>query len=238
MWVKICGNTNLEDAALAAELGADAVGFVFAASKRQVRAAQVAAITARLPAAVERVGVFDSHDAEEIAATAQAAGLTAVQLHGGFDEALLKRLAERFANDAQGIRIIQTLHWSVGGQTPNGARASATESSAELLADQMERVAAIGVADRVLIDSGVGVVSGGTGVAFDWAAALKLFAAAPSGVRLVVAGGLTPENVAQAIGQLAPWGVDVSSGVEASAGRKDPNRLARFIDHARVTSTA
>ena len=70
MWVKICGNTNLEDAALAAELGADAVGFVFAASPRQVTAAQVAAITPYLPARVERVGVFDSHDAEEIAGAA------------------------------------------------------------------------------------------------------------------------------------------------------------------------
>jgi phosphoribosylanthranilate isomerase len=89
MWVKICGNTNLKDAALAAELGADAVGFVFAASKRQVTAAQVAAITACLPAVVERVGVFDSQDAEVIATTAYAAGLTAVQLHGGFDEPLL-----------------------------------------------------------------------------------------------------------------------------------------------------
>ena len=89
MWVKICGNTNLEDAALAAELGADAVGFVFAASKRQVTAAQVAAITMHLPEEVERIGVFDSHDAGEIAAVAQEAGLTAVQLHGGLDEKLL-----------------------------------------------------------------------------------------------------------------------------------------------------
>ena len=95
MWVKICGNTNLEDAALAAKLGADAVGFVFAESKRQVTATQVAAITARLPAGVERVGVFYSHDAEEIAETVETAGLTAVQLHGGLDEVLLMRLSEQ-----------------------------------------------------------------------------------------------------------------------------------------------
>lgn len=229
MWVKICGNTNLKDAALAAELGADAVGFVFAASKRQVTAAQVAAITARLPAAVERVGVFDSRDAEAIATTAYAAGLTAVQLHGGFDEALLKRLAGRFANDAQGIRIIQTLHWSVGGHT---------ESPVELLVIQLERVAATGAVDRVLIDSRVGASAGGTGMAFNWAAARRLFAQAPSGVQLIVAGGLTLENVAEAIGELAPWGVDVSSGVEVSVGRKDPDRLALFINHARAASTA
>src|SRR5450631_152443 len=96
MWVKICGNTNLEDAALAAELGADAVGFVFAESKRQVTAAQVAAITPHLPEGVERVGVFYSRDVEEIAATVAEAGLTAVQLHGGLDEGLIDVLARKF----------------------------------------------------------------------------------------------------------------------------------------------
>src|ERR1017187_5258554 len=95
MWVKICGNTNLEDAAHAARLGADAVGFVFAASKRQVTAAQVGAITPHLPFGVERVGVFYSHEPEEIARVVSDAGLTAVQLHGGLDEPLLERLAER-----------------------------------------------------------------------------------------------------------------------------------------------
>ena len=213
MWVKICGNTNLEDAALAAELGADAVGFVFATSPRQVTAAQVAAITRELRGPVERVGVFDSRDAEEIARTAAEAGLTAVQLHGGLDEGLLERLAERFAG---GVKMIQVLHWTVGD-----------EASAEQLAEQMERVAGLGIADRVLIDSKVGAARGGTGVAFDWAAARGVFAAGrtgmrPDGVRLIVAGGLRAENVARAIEELGPWGVDVSSGVEASPGRKRP----------------
>ena len=92
MWIKICGNTNVEDARLAVELGADAVGFVFAESKRQVTAAQVGAITAQLPDGVERVGVFDSLGAEEIAGVADEAGLTAVQLQGGLDEELVERL--------------------------------------------------------------------------------------------------------------------------------------------------
>jgi phosphoribosylanthranilate isomerase len=224
MWVKICGNTNLEDAALAAELGADAVGFVFAAGRRQVTPAQVAAITPHLPDAVERVGIFDSHDAEEIAAIAQQAGLTAVQLHGGLDERLLKELGEGFAGT---VRVIQTLHWAVDGTAEENAS----------LARQIERVAALGIADRVLIDSKVGPASGGTGITFDWTRARAIFAAAQAGVPLIVAGGLTPENVAQAIAQLAPWGVDVSSGVEASPGRKDPARLARFIENARAAAT-
>jgi phosphoribosylanthranilate isomerase len=222
MWVKICGNTNLEDAALAVELGADAVGFVFAASLRQVTLEQVAAITRNLPAGAERVGVFDSHDPESIAEAATAAGLTTVQLHGGFDEELLQRLGRRLAG---GIRIIQTLHWPVGQESP-GAR----------IGGQMERILGLGITGRVLIDSKVGAAGGGTGVAFDWTAARGVFSSAPNGVQLILAGGLRPDTVSQAIGQLGPWGVDVSSGVEAAPGRKDPQRLRRFIENARAAA--
>jgi phosphoribosylanthranilate isomerase len=74
------------------------------------------------------------------------------------------------------------------------------------------------------------------GVTFDWAAARSLFASAPDGVHLIVAGGLNPRNVAYAIAQLQPWGVDVSSGIEASPGRKDPALLARFIENARTAA--
>ena len=223
MWVKICGNTNLEDAARAAELGADAVGFVFAPSPRQVTAAQVAAITPHLPENVERVGVFCSRDAEEIATAAEAAGLTAVQLHGGLDLGLIEQLRERLGTCFQ---IIQTLHWVVG-----------EDSAGERLAEEIARVAALGTVDRVLVDSKVGSATGGTGVAFDWSAARPVFASAPSGIPLIVAGGLKPENVADAITQLQPWGVDVSSGVETSLSRKDPARMARFITNAHGAKT-
>ena len=112
-WVKVCCNTTLEDALLAAELGADALGFVFAPSKRKVTPEQVGAITARLPAAIERVGVFQSVDPEtdaaEIAAAAAAAGLTGAQLHGRFSDALPGSLRAL----APGLELIQTLHWDV-----------------------------------------------------------------------------------------------------------------------------
>jgi phosphoribosylanthranilate isomerase len=222
MWVKICGNTNLEDAALAIELGADAVGFVFSASPRQVTAEQVAAITRCLPNAVERVGVFDSHDPEQIREVALAAGLTAVQLHGGFDEELLQRLGERFSGK---VGIIQTLHWPVGEESPVAR-----------LGSQIERIAGLRITNRVLIDSKVGATGGGTGVAFDWAAAKGIFASRGQAMHLVLAGGLKPDNVAKAIGELEPWGVDVSSGVEASPRHKDPLRLRRFIESARTTA--
>jgi phosphoribosylanthranilate isomerase len=225
MWVKICGNTNLEDSALAAKLGADALGFVFAESKRQVTPEQVAAITPHLPAGVERVGVFYSHDAQEIAQAATIAGLTTLQLHGGLDEQLIAELTRTFAGR---MRLIQTLHWIVeANNAASGAR----------LADQISRVAALGLIDRVLIDSKVGSAGGGTGVTYDWAAAKSIFASAPSSLSLIVAGGLRPDNVANAIAELAPWGVDVASGVEESPGRKSAEKLARFLENARGAET-
>jgi phosphoribosylanthranilate isomerase len=222
MWVKICANTNLEDAVLAAELGADAVGFVFAASKRQVTVPQVAAITSALPSGVERIGVFDSQDADEIAAAAAAARLSAVQLHRGYDEQLIDRLHQLLGLRAE---IIPTLHWA--------ADASESVETAERVGSDLERIAAAGVVRRVLIDSKVNGRSGGTGVAFDWQAARRVFSQAPGTLRLILAGGLRPENVSEAVLELSPSGVDVASGVEASVGRKDPARMADFIQTAR-----
>ena len=90
MWIKICGNTRLEDCLLAAELGADAVGFVFAEGKRTVTASQVAAITPHLPASLEKIGVFTSRDARrDHVGAGLGAGLTGVQLHGAYDPVLI-----------------------------------------------------------------------------------------------------------------------------------------------------
>jgi phosphoribosylanthranilate isomerase len=225
-WIKVCCNTTLEDALLAAELGADALGFVFAPSKRKVTPEQVAAITAQLPATVERVGVFQSVDPEtdaaEIAAAAATAGLTGAQLHGRFGDALPESLRALVPD----LQLIQTLHWDL--DRPEAAiRISA----------QLEGIAALGHVTRVLIDSKVGAATGGTGVSFDWFAARDVFAAAPSSLRLIVAGGLNPGNVARAVAQAGPWGVDVCSGVEASPGRKDPALMAKFIANARGAKT-
>lgn len=219
MWAKICGNTNLEDAQLAAELGADALGFVFAESKRRVTATQVAAITPHLPANVERVGVFYSRDAKEIASIVREAGLNAVQMHGGLDLELAGRLRDLLG---EAIGLIQTLHWTVGSD--NGAA----------LGRDLRIIASLGTTQRVLIDSRVGQAGGGTGVAFDWTAARDVIAENAGDLKVIVAGGLRPENVGEAIRQLKPWGVDVVSGVEASAGQKDPERLAAFLRIAKA----
>jgi phosphoribosylanthranilate isomerase len=230
MWIKICGNTNLDDAQMAAHLGADAVGFVFAPSVRQVTSAEVALITPHLPANIERVGIFpaataDDAGAEEIARAAQQAGLTAVQLHGGVSLPLLQRLHQLLAGR---IQIVQTVHWQVNGATDNGASVS----------HQLSEISEQGIAERVLIDSKVGLATGGTGVSFDWDAARSIFTHPIGELRLIVAGGLRPDNVAEAIRRLDPWGVDVSSGVEAMPRHKSPEKLAAFISNARKTNSA
>ena len=223
MWVKICGTTNLEDAKLATELGADALGFVFAESKRQVTSAEVAAITPHLASHVERVGVFYSRDAREIASVVREAGLTAVQLHGGLDTDLAARLRDLFGDR---LGLIQTLHWNIGG-----------DNSSEL-ADQLGRLRDTGLIDRVLIDSRLGQAAGGTGVSFDWEAARSVLEQSAGDLKVIVAGGLRPENVVDAICQLKPWGVDVVSGVEASPRKKAPAKLADFLRLARTAQSS
>jgi phosphoribosylanthranilate isomerase len=227
MWIKICANTNLEDAQLAAELGADAVGFVFAPSTRQITAAQVAHITPHLPEGLECVGVFPALKASEIARIAQEAGLTGVQLHGDFNPELIRQLDE--ISHGQ-IKLIQTLHW----QADTADTIANGDASAAVIADQLKQIAADGIIDRVLIDTKVGSSSnGGTGVPFDWNAARTTLAEAAAGLKLIIAGGLRQDNVSEAIRRLAPWGVDVAGGVEQSPGRKSPEKLAAFIRSAR-----
>jgi phosphoribosylanthranilate isomerase len=224
MWIKICANTNLDDAQLAAELGADAVGFVFAPSPRQVTAAEVARITPHLPEGLECVGVFPALEAQQIAGIAQECGLSTVQLHGGVSFELLRQLDEIFNGQ---VKLIQTVHWQV----------DADAASAAGVAQQLRQIAADGLAARVLIDAKVGPDLGGTGVSFDWDAARATLAEAGAGLKLIVAGGLRQENVADAIRRLQPWGVDVASGVEQSPGRKSPEKLAAFIRAARNSDT-
>jgi phosphoribosylanthranilate isomerase len=217
-WVKICGNTSLSDARLAVEYGADALGFVFAESKRRVTPEHVGTITPHLPEGVERVGVFYSRDAAEIASISEQAGLTAAQLHGGLDLSLIEELRHRLG---EGFGLIQTLHWIVGSD------------SGQRLKQELEELSGSGIVDRVLVDSKIGTVGGGTGVAFDWKAARSILQHAPSGLRIIAAGGLRPENVGEAIRELSPWGVDVASGVEAAPGQKDPEKLRTFVDAAK-----
>lgn len=234
MWIKICANTNLDDALLSVELGADALGFVFAPSTRKVTAEQVAAITSRLPATVEKIGVFSTQDSVEIASTIRAAGLTGAQLHSSYNPDLIAALASEFP----GLRLIQTIHWNVASSESGAEAATSQSAKPEIIAKPemaaLSQLKANEQISAVLVDSRTATASGGTGVAFDWKAAQRNLAAlAPKS--LIVAGGLNPENVQQAIAVLHPWGVDVASGVETIPGRKDPSRLKSFLSNARKT---
>ena len=221
MWIKICANTNLDDTLLAARLGADAVGFVFAPSPRQVTGAQVAAITPHLPPSIERIGVFNTLDPAEIIAAVQQAHLTGVQLHGRYSASLVDALTAEFP---AGLRIIQTNHWRIGAQ------------DASTFALKLSTLSLIPAIDAVLVDSRTAVAGGGTGVSFDWQAARSaLTSLAPK--PLIVAGGLTPANVAEAITTLHPFGVDVASGVESHPGQKDPAKVHAFITTARAAAS-
>ncbi len=221
-WIKICANTNVEDARLACDLGADAVGFVFAASARQVTRAAAAAIVSELPDNVEKIGVFSSHNCEEIVEIVRGASLTGAQLHGGLDLALIHRLHDEFQGS---VTIIQTLHWRLGQSAGN----------AEEIGAQLRLLTHEPTVHRVLIDSKTETLSGGTGVTFDWKQAGNhlLPGGKPVSERLIVAGGLRPGNVAAAVGDLQPWGVDAASGVEATPGRKDAEKMRLFIEAVR-----
>ena len=223
MWIKICGNTNLEDAQLAAKLGADAVGFVFAPSPRQIAPEAAARITAHLPHDVEKYGVFTDPDFTRIVRTVEIAGLTGVQLHAAPTADLAARLRKHFFRSAtaQPLRIVQVLHYM---------------PDAERFAADLHALHAQQNLDAVLIDSRTATLVGGTGIAFDWQAARAAFADEEHTLHLIAAGGLRPENVAEAIATLHPWGVDVSSGVEAQPGKKDPERVRQFLHAARAAA--
>lgn len=212
LWVKICANTTLEDALLAAEAGADAVGFVFAPSPRRVTPEQVAAIVPQLPASLEKIGVFVDASFDEIVATVETTGLTGVQLHFEPPPDLPARLRTRFG---PALRILRVMHFDA----QNAASLQALNDSDS---------------DAILVDSRTATAVGGTGQRFDWSSASgALFQNTRVRKHLIAAGGLTPENVEEAIALLRPWGVDVVSGVERMPGQKDPAKVREFVINAR-----
>lgn len=214
LWIKICGNTSLEDTRLAIEAGADAVGFVFARSPRKVTAAQVAAIVPHLSSSVEKIGVFVDAGIGDIYSTVRSCGLTGVQLHCEAGQSLTAGLRVRLGSS---LKILRVVHF--------GPDAVA----------QAEAIAQDRNVDALLVDSRTPTAVGGTGVAFDWEAArLTLFQNAFEHPHRIAAGGMNPANVAEAIATLRPWGVDVASGVEASPGRKDPMKVLEFVLAARA----
>ena len=197
MFVKICGITNEDDALLAVAMGADAVGFVFAPSPRQIAVQRAFDITRRLPPEILTVGVFRDEHPSRVIDIVHTAGMKAAQLHGNENAAAIADVAKH-------------VQWVVKAYAAGSPRLRDAGSLAT---------------DLILLDA----PSPGSGQLFDW----HLAADVPENVRVILAGGLTPDNVAEAIATVKPWGVDVASGVEREPGRKDALKVKRFIERAR-----
>ncbi len=208
--VKICGLTRVDDALACAEMGADWIGLNFhPGSPRYVRPEEAAAIIAALPASASAVGVFVDRPPIQVAGLAKRLGITIVQLHGHEPPEDLLALGS--------LQVIRSFRLD---------RAAAWGPVIEYLS----RAGGLGrVPDAVLVDAYVAGRPGGTGAIV----ADDVLDSIPPLHRLILAGGLTPENVAERVARARPWMVDVASGVEHFPGRKDLARVAAFIQAAR-----
>jgi phosphoribosylanthranilate isomerase len=208
--VKLCGITRHEDAELAASLDAWAIGFILWPGSRRAADPGVAAGIARtMRRRLDLVGVFVNPTLDEVVHAAQGIGLTHVQLHGDEGPAFCTAVAER-----TGLRVI---------------KAVSVASGADIQAAERFHT------DLHLLDAAAtGSARGGTGRTWDW----TLAAHRHSHVPLILSGGLTPENVADAIAAVRPWAVDVASGVESEPGVKDPAKVEAFMAAVQATAVA
>lgn len=203
--VKICGITNLEDAQLAIDLGADLIGFnFFPGSKRYIGVGYAESISERLVTPITKVGVFVNQTLEAIIDAERIAELDVLQLHGNEGQELVTQL--RAETNAKIIKVFR-----VGTEFRGSA------------IDEFD-------VDAVLLDSFSNAAFGRTGQPFDWEIAARIAETVES---VYLAGGLNPDNVAEAIRTARPYAVDVASGIESSPGKKDPKKLEAFIRNAK-----
>lgn len=202
--VKICGITNVEDAVAACDAGADALGFVLhPQSSRYVERSEIAHIVRYLPPYVTTVGVFVRPEIDEVEEVADFCGLDRVQIHGVTDPEFFRGI---------GVPTIVAL--------------AVKDSSSLKDIDQYS-------AKAVLLDAYDPALFGGTGKTFDWSLAEGLGTLYQGSVPIVIAGGLHPGNVAEAVARVRPHAVDVSTGVESSPGRKDTDKMRAFVRAAK-----
>jgi phosphoribosylanthranilate isomerase len=198
--VKICGLTNLDDARAAVDAGADALGFIFfSGSPRYVTPAAAARIIAQLPPFVTKVGVFVNEPVAPLLEIANSVGIDTIQLHGSETPAYCENLPSERLKLIKAFRI---------------------KDQSSLTPLRNYRTSAF------LLDSYVPGQLGGTGAKFNWDLAIQ---ASAFGTPIILAGGLVPENIRDAISKVAPFAVDVSSGIESAPGKKDHAKLRAFI---------
>lgn len=218
---KICGIMRTENAITAAEAGADYFGLVFVPERRRRLEIPAAAeivdeLRALVPDPPRAVGLFADQPLAEVVQTIRACGLDLAQLCGKESPDYCRQVTEQ-----TGAEIIKVLH------------VSATETADSVDGGVGERLSLYQQAGcRVTLDRLVEGLQGGTGQSFDWDVASRL---SRQGCEFLLAGGLTPENVAEAVAQVRPWGVDVSTGVE-TGGQKDADKVQAFINNARGIS--
>ncbi len=206
--IKICGITNIEDATAAVDAGADALGFVFyRRSPRYVEPTVAKGIVASLPPFVVPVGVFVNEEAKVVRDLMDVCGLAMAQLHGDETASYCETLG-RPALKAIRLR---------------------DRASLPALAEYQGRAGVRGF----VVDAFSTEAYGGTGQVVDWGLAAEVARAS----RILLAGGLTPENVGEAVQKVRPYGVDVSSGVEAGPGKKDHEKIRSFIRAVRLVSS-
>jgi phosphoribosylanthranilate isomerase len=198
-FIKICGITNIADADAAIDMGADALGFIFAESPRKITPKIAQTIISNLPSNRLYIGVFVNHTSADIINIKKYCGLDTVQIHDDISD------IDRIYQD---IRIIKGVRVKPNTPIP-----------------QFNHPNII-----MLLDTYAKSAHGGTGKTFDWQKAIDIAKQQP----IILAGGLTPDNVSSAIETVRPFAVDVSSGVEKSKGLKDHNKICTFIENIRA----
>ncbi len=203
--VKVCGTTNIEDAHAAVQLGVDALGFIFASkSPRFITPEDAKVIIDGLPPFLFKVGVFVNESKQEVEEIVHYLGLNGVQLHGNED----RLYCEDLALVVPSCSLIKAFRV--------GEHSSPSDFSSYN-----------NVVDGFLLDTYVKGKDGGTGVTFDWSLLKRLNLLHPA----IVAGGLNPDNIKEALGVANPFAVDVNSGIEHSPGMKDHLKLTRFVEN-------
>ena len=258
-WIKICGITNLDDALASTDAGANALGFIFyPKSPRHVTLETARSIVAKVPGQIDKVGVFVNETVDQVRDTVRQVGLTTVQLSGDESVEFSRTLFQELANGSKRPTIFrswparvfagpegQSVGWdpvAVGLVEPDEAykgkrvhKIHVAENGDLFLETHGFRP---GVISGVLLDSSTAEERGGTGQAFDWELVQPWAGIVNSISKLIVAGGLRPGNVQEAIHLLHPWGVDVSSGVEHAPGKKDPRKVRAFVRAVRAMEEA